>query len=95
MALGATPGGLLRLLLAEGMLPVAVGISFGLTVAVACDRVLTSQLYGLQATDPWSLLLAIDQQVAEARLITGELRRSWLDEVCNLVSRCPRSFPIV
>jgi predicted permease len=58
MALGATPGGLLRQLLTEGMAPVLLGVSLGLAAAVAGGGVLSSQLFGIQATDPWSLLLA-------------------------------------
>jgi ABC-type antimicrobial peptide transport system permease subunit len=59
MTLGATTGEVLRLLLIEGMVPVLLGISIGLAVAAASGRVLASQLYGVQAADPWSLLLAM------------------------------------
>jgi putative ABC transport system permease protein len=58
MALGATPGGMLRQLLIEGMAPVILGASVGLAAAVAAGGLLSSQLFGIQATDPWSLLLA-------------------------------------
>jgi putative ABC transport system permease protein len=58
MALGATPGYLLRQLLAEGMAPVIFGVSIGVAAAVAGGGLLSSQLFGIQANDPWSLLLA-------------------------------------
>jgi putative ABC transport system permease protein len=52
MALGADPGDVLRLVLREGMTPVAAGILIGLAGAAALARVLQSLLFGVDALDP-------------------------------------------
>lgn len=65
LALGATPGGVLRGLLREGLLLTAGGIAAGLLAAAAIVPLLASQLYGVRPFDPATtvgvplLLLAI------------------------------------
>jgi putative ABC transport system permease protein len=51
-ALGASPGKLLRLVLADGMKLVAVGVALGLGGAVLLGRFLEAQLFGITAYDP-------------------------------------------
>jgi predicted permease len=51
MALGAERGGVLRLVLKQGMALVAAGIATGLIAAVAVTRVLASFLYGVSTLD--------------------------------------------
>ena len=63
MALGAGRQNVLRMVLREGMLLTLGGISVGLALGAALARLISSQLYGLSATDPLtfiavSLLLA-------------------------------------
>jgi putative ABC transport system permease protein len=63
MALGAGRLNVLRLVLREGLLLTLGGISGGLVLGAALTRLISSQLYGLSATDPLtfvavSLLLA-------------------------------------
>jgi predicted permease len=63
MALGAERRNVLRMVLGEGMLLALCGISGGLALGAALTRLISSQLYGLSATDPLtfvtvSLLLA-------------------------------------
>jgi putative ABC transport system permease protein len=63
MAMGAERLSVLRLVLREGLLLTLGGISGGLVLGAALTRLLSSQLYGLSATDPLtfvavSLLLA-------------------------------------
>lgn len=63
MALGADRQKVLRMVLREGMLLTLGGISGGLALGAALTRLISSQLYGLSATDPLtfatvSLLLA-------------------------------------
>jgi predicted permease len=52
MALGATPTGIARLVVREGVVTTAVGIALGLAAAVALTRFLESLLYEVQSGDP-------------------------------------------
>ncbi|MGH9944448.1 MAG: FtsX-like permease family protein, partial [Pyrinomonadaceae bacterium] len=52
VALGAQGQDLLRLVIAEGLTLVGVGILFGLLASFALTRVLQSVLYGVSANDP-------------------------------------------
>jgi putative ABC transport system permease protein len=52
MALGATPGDVLRLVIAQGMRMPAVGIGIGLVASMGLTRIISNQLYNVGATDP-------------------------------------------
>jgi putative ABC transport system permease protein len=58
MALGAQPGKILTLVLRKGLLLVGSGILLGLFISFLSVRILRSQLWGISAFDPWTLLLA-------------------------------------
>jgi predicted permease len=51
MALGARPADVVRLLLGESLVRVAVGVLLGLAVAFAATRVLATMLFGVAASD--------------------------------------------
>lgn len=55
MALGAPHASVLRLVLRDGMIVTAAGISIGITAALALSRVMESLLYGVAATDAVAL----------------------------------------
>jgi putative ABC transport system permease protein len=57
MALGADPGNILSLVLRKGLLLVGSGIVLGLLISFLSVRILKSQLWGVSAFDPWTLLL--------------------------------------
>jgi predicted permease len=58
MALGARAADVLRLVLAEGMTPVAIGAAAGLLAAIAVTRTLRSMLFGISPLDAVSFTAA-------------------------------------
>lgn len=64
MALGAERGTVLLLVMGRGMRLVLIGVGIGVLGALSLSRVIASQLYGIQSTDPVTFL-------AVAALLTG------------------------
>ena len=58
MALGADRNGVLRMIMSEGLLLVAVGIGIGIIAGTVLARVLHSLLFGMQTYDPSIYTLA-------------------------------------
>ena len=56
MALGATPSGVVKLILLEGMVLISAGAALGLVLAYLFGRGLASLLFGVHPSDPISLL---------------------------------------
>ncbi|MGB9417036.1 MAG: ABC transporter permease [Acidobacteriaceae bacterium] len=56
MALGASRFDVLRLVLRQGMVLVAIGVSVGLAISLLVGRAFSSMLFGLSPADPLSLL---------------------------------------
>jgi putative ABC transport system permease protein len=52
MALGATPRGILNLILQRGMAMALIGVGAGAVLALAAARLMRSMLFGIAATDP-------------------------------------------
>ena len=52
MALGATRGDVLRMIVRQGMWMSAIGVAAGTALALVCTRFLSSMLYGLKPADP-------------------------------------------
>jgi predicted permease len=59
MALGASQSGVIWMVLRETLWMVAIGVAIGLLCALASGRLISSRLFGLTATDPATLALAI------------------------------------
>jgi putative ABC transport system permease protein len=57
VALGAQKGDIARLVLTDGMALIGAGTLLGLIAAFAATRVLRSQLYGVETTDPLTFLV--------------------------------------
>jgi len=55
LALGAARGDVVRLILWQGMRPVAAGCAAGLVATIATSRIIRSQLFGVSAGDPLTL----------------------------------------
>lgn len=59
LALGAAPGRVLRLLLRQGLRPVAVGAAIGLTLALVVGHLIRVMIYGLSPFDPVTVLAVL------------------------------------
>ena len=78
LALGAPSGSLVRMVVREGLAPVAVGLALGLLGALAAGRLIQGLLFDVAPADPWALvgvmvLLAVVASIAcylPARRIT-------------------------
>lgn len=53
MALGAQVGGVRRMVVAQGLRVIAVGVAIGLVIAAMSTRALGTLLFGVDARDPW------------------------------------------
>jgi putative ABC transport system permease protein len=79
MALGASPGQVMRLALIQGLRPVLAGVALGIPLALVATRLLTGMLFGVSPADPFSfgavsLLLVLVAVVAcylPARRVMG------------------------
>lgn len=52
IALGAGKGEVFRLLLGQGLVLTALGVTLGLAAALAANRVMAGMVYGVTTTDP-------------------------------------------
>jgi putative ABC transport system permease protein len=72
IALGAAPAAVRRMVVAQGLVLVALGLALGLAGALALTRLMSSLLYGVQPTDPVTYAGVVAVLVAIAALA------SWL-----------------
>ncbi len=86
MALGAAKGEMLRLVLGQGMALAASGLALGVVAALGLTRLLQSQLFAVQPTDPETFLAvtAILAAVALAANLLPALRATRVDPVVAL-----------
>ena len=86
MALGARPSAVLRMILVEAGRMAAVGIAIGLLAAVGVSRLVASQLYGVNATDPavFAAAAAVLAAVALAAALVPGWRASRIEPVAAL-----------
>jgi predicted permease len=59
IALGASRGDVLRLVLRQGFALVALGAGIGAVGAIAATRVIAAELYGVKPGDPWTYISGI------------------------------------
>jgi predicted permease len=70
MALGASTGSVLRLVLGQGLVLTSVGLASGLAAAATCTRLLTSMLFRVQPNDPM-VYLAVAVLVGMVALVAS------------------------
>ncbi|HEY2830324.1 MAG TPA: ABC transporter permease [Thermoanaerobaculia bacterium] len=56
MALGAQPGDVLRLIIGEAARMAGIGIAIGIAVSLSVTRLMSSLLFDVRATDPWTFV---------------------------------------
>ena len=59
VALGAPAGEVVRMVIAQGMRPVVLGIAIGVIAALATSRVMTSYVFGITTRDPLTMAVVI------------------------------------
>src|SRR5262249_21971437 len=59
MALGAPPAGIRRMVLRQGMTPVAAGLACGVACSLAIGKLLATLLFGIGAGDPLTLSVVV------------------------------------
>jgi ABC-type antimicrobial peptide transport system permease subunit len=88
IALGASSGGVLWMILRESLLLLAVGLAIGIPATLAASHAIQSALYGLKATDPATMLsaMAILAAVTLASALLPARRATRIDPMIAL--RC-------
>jgi ABC-type antimicrobial peptide transport system permease subunit len=71
IALGATAGDVLGLVIGAGLRPVAAGIALGMIGAVSTSRLLATLLHGVEAADPMTFV------AVGAALLTAAVAAAW------------------
>jgi putative ABC transport system permease protein len=86
MALGAPAGGVLRLIVFEGLKPTLIGVALGLALAAALVRVMTTLLYGVDQHDPrtFTLVAGIMLVVGVVATLVPALRATRVDPIVTL-----------
>ena len=77
IALGATVGRILAMILGQGARLAAVGVAVGLVGALVLSQFLGTMLFGISPTDPWTLAVTVGILVVVVGLATlGAARRA-------------------
>ena len=63
MALGATPGNVLKMVTAVGLRLIAIGVMLGLTASYFAIQLIANQIWGIPTYDPWTLAAVVAAMV--------------------------------
>lgn len=86
IALGAGPGGVVRLVLGQGLALAGIGLGLGFAASIAGTRLLKSMLFQVQPNDPW-VYTAVAVMVGVVTLVAGYVpasRAAKIDPVAAL-----------
>jgi predicted permease len=86
VALGASTGGVVRLVLWEGLALACTGLGLGLAASIAGTRLLGSMLFRVQPNDPW-VYIAVAVMISAVTLVAGYVpssRAAKIDPVAAL-----------
>ena len=86
LALGAAPSGVMWLVMREVLLLLAIGLGVGIPAAIGAGRFVSSQLYGVDASDPWTAVatVALLALVSAAAGLIPARRASRIDPILAL-----------
>jgi putative ABC transport system permease protein len=86
MAIGASSGDILKLVLSQGMLPLGIGLVIGLTASFAVNQILKAALVNVSPSDPITLIAASAALIFAAALgcLIPALRAMRVDPVIAL-----------
>jgi putative ABC transport system permease protein len=88
LALGASPGGLVRLVMRHAMTLALAGVIGGTAIALALSPLLSSQLYGVGAADPFTIVGVAIGLLAVALIAAGVPARRVLRADAAATLRC-------
>ena len=71
IALGASRGSVVRLILGQALRPVALGAAVGVVAALGAGRVLSSQLFGVSPTDPLTIAAVVATLIGVASVASA------------------------
>ena len=86
VALGATPGSVLSMVLRDGMGLVGLGLAVGLAASLLLTRLVSSMLYGVSATDvpTFAAIAAVLAAVALVAIVIPARRATRVDPMLAL-----------
>jgi predicted permease len=87
IAVGSTSARIFRLVLGEGIILISIGLGLGLVASAGLQRLVADQLYGIRATDPWVIGIAMLGMaiVALAACVMPARRATLVDPVRALI----------
>src|SRR5258708_34547512 len=88
LALGSPRGVVIWLVMSEVLALLAIGLAIGVPAAMASGRFVSSQLYGIEARDPWvaGMTIALLTLVSTAAGLIPAHRASRIDPILALRS---------
>lgn len=86
IALGATPGSVIWLVMKEVLMLLGIGLAVGVPAAIGLGRYVSAQLYGITANDPWiaGTTIIVLVTVASAAGLIPAHRASRIDPILAL-----------